>query len=111
MPWRKPHVLAIAAVSLYFLYFFQLSAAGMLGPDEPRYASIGREMARSGDWVTPHLWGEPWFEKPALLYWMTGTAFRLGLRDELASRLPVAILAVAFLPFFFWMLRREFDER
>src|SRR5689334_6626849 len=83
----------------------------MLGPDEPRYAAIGREMARSGDWITPRLWGEPWFEKPALLYWMTGAAFRLGLSEDLAPRLPVAIVSVAFLAAFFFLLRREFGER
>jgi len=83
----------------------------MLGPDEPRYASIGREMAQSGDWITPRLWGQPWFEKPALSYWMTGAAFRLGLSEDLAPRLPVALLSVAFLIFFQWMVRREFGER
>lgn len=111
MPWRKPHVWLPAALLIYFLYFFHLTAAGMLGPDEPRYAAIGREMARSGDWITPHLWGEPWFEKPALLYWMTGSAFRLGLGEDLAPRLPVAIVSVAFLAAFFWLVRREFGDR
>ena len=70
---------ALVAVLLYFLLFFALTGSGLLGPDEPRYASIGREMARSGDWITPRLWGEPWFEKPVLLYWMTGAAFKAGL--------------------------------
>ena len=111
MPLRKPHTWLFAALLIYFLYFFHLTAAGMLGPDEPRYASIGREMARSGDWITPRLWGEPWFEKPPLLYWMTAAAFRLGLRDELAPRLPVALVSVAFLAFFFWIVRRDFGER
>src|SRR5580658_1547395 len=78
----------LAIPLLVILYFSGLSASGMLGPDEPRYASIGREMARSGDWITPRLWGQPWFEKPALLYWITGAAFRLGLGDNLAPRLP-----------------------
>jgi 4-amino-4-deoxy-L-arabinose transferase-like glycosyltransferase len=95
----------------FFLYFFRLTAAGMLGPDEPRYAAIGREMARSGDWITPRLWGHPWFEKPALLYWMTGLASRLGLGPDLAPRLPVAIVTVGFLAFFWWILRREFGSR
>jgi 4-amino-4-deoxy-L-arabinose transferase-like glycosyltransferase len=80
-------------------------------PDEPRYASIGREMVRSGDWVTPRLWGQPWFEKPALLYWMTGAGFRLGLGEEMAPRLPVALLSVLFLAFFYWSLRREFGGK
>jgi len=95
----------------YLVYFFDLSAAGLLGPDEPRYASIAREMAHSGDWITPRLWGAPWFEKPALLYWLSGVAFRLGLNTELAPRLPVALLAVAFLAFYFCTLQREFSCR
>lgn len=93
------------------LYFSGLSAAGMLGPDEPRYASIGRQMARSGDWITPRLWGAPWFEKPALLYWMIGAAFRLGISEDLAPRIPVAVVSVAFLIFFQWLLHREFGAR
>lgn len=82
-----------------------------MGPDEPRYASIGREMAHSGDWVTPRLDGKPWFEKPPLLYWTTGIATRLGFRDEWAARLPVALIGLGFLLFFFRALEREFSSR
>src|SRR5713226_5812190 len=105
---RFPKQLFLAIPLLYLLYFFGLTSAGLLGPDEPRYAAISREMAQSGDWITPSLWGEPWFEKPALLYWMEGAAFRLGLNEDLAPRLPVAVLSVTFLIFFYWILRREF---
>jgi 4-amino-4-deoxy-L-arabinose transferase-like glycosyltransferase len=93
------------------VYFFGLSASGVLGPDEPRYAAIGRAMAQSGDWITPRLWGSPWFEKPALLYWMTAAATKLGFGLELAPRLPVAITALVFLIFFWWILNREFGCR
>ena len=104
LPWL---VLPLA----YLLYFFRLGGAGLIGPDEPRYAWIGRAMAQSGDWVTPRLWGQPWFEKPALLYWMSGAAFRLGLGPDVAPRLPVALMGTAFLAFYWWMLRREFGCR
>ncbi len=94
------------------MYLYKLGGAGFgLDPDEPRYASIGREMARSGDWITPHLNGSPWYEKPPLLYWMTGAATKLGLRDEWAARLPVALLSLAFLLFFYTILEREFSGR
>ncbi|MCP5110117.1 MAG: glycosyltransferase family 39 protein, partial [bacterium] len=99
------------AAVVYFLFFSGLSDTGLLGPDEPRYAAVAREMADSGDWVTPRLWGETWFEKPALLYWMTAAAFRLGLGEELAPRLPVALMGLAFLVFFFLWLRREFSAK
>ena len=118
MPRKIPRLLWLAVPLAYLLYFYHLGAVGMIGPDEPRYASIGREMARSGDWITPRLWREPWFEKlepwfekPALLYWMIGGAFKLGLDPDLAPRLPVACTAVAFLAFFWWFARREFGRR
>lgn len=97
--------------AVYFLFFFNLSGVGLIGPDEPRYAAIGRDMARSGDWVTPRLWGQAWFEKPPLLYWMTGLACRAGLGEETAPRLPVALLSVAFLCFYWRRLEREFGRR
>ena len=100
LPRKIPVAALVALPLLYIVYFFGLTATGVLGPDEPRYAAIGRTMAQAGDWVTPRLWGTPWFEKPPLLYWMTGVATRLGLGMELAPRLPVALTSVVFLVFF-----------
>ena len=101
----------LAIPFFYLLFIFGLATTGLLGPDEPRYASIAREMAASGDWITPRLWGEPWFEKPPLLYWLAGAGYALGLGPELAPRLPVALTSIAFLVFYFFLLRAEFTER
>jgi len=98
-------------VPLLVVYISSLGRVGFLGPDEPRYASIGREMADSRDWVTPRLDGSPWFEKPPLLYWITGAGRRLGLSDEWAARLPLALISLAFLWFFHRTLAREFSPR
>ena len=111
MPRTIPRLVWLAVPLAYLLYFYHLDGAGLLGPDEPRYAAIGREMARSGDWVTPRLWGKPWFEKPALLYWTTATGFRAGLGAEWAPRLPVTLAAVLFLVLYAWVLAREFGGR
>jgi 4-amino-4-deoxy-L-arabinose transferase len=101
----------LLVLGVYFLLFFGMSRRGLVGPDEPRYAEIARAMAESGDWVTPRLGGEPWFEKPALLYWMGALATRLGLDDDRATRLPVALMSAAFLAFFYWRLKREFGPQ
>lgn len=68
-------------------------------------------MAARGDLVTPHLNGAPWFEKPPLLYWLTALGTKLGLRDEWAARLPVALMSVLFLLLFYGVLEREFSAR
>lgn len=111
MSWSRWPLAILSGSALWFLYFFGLTRTGLLGPDEPRYAAIGRAMAQTGDWITPRLWGRPWFEKPALLYWMTAAAFKAGLGPELAPRLPVALVSLAFLLYFFFALRGEFGQR
>jgi len=100
----------LAVVLLAMLYCYGITSVGMLGPDEPRYAAIGRAMAQSGDWVTPRLWGQPWFEKPPLLYWMTAAATRAGFSQDAAPRIPVAVTAIVFLIFFYFRVQKLFDE-
>ena len=84
---------AVLVISSCLVLFYGLGRLPMLGPDEPRYAEVAREMFASGDFVSPRLCGCPWFEKPALLYWMAATAYRLLGVNELAARLPCAITA------------------
>ncbi len=74
--------------------FSHLGAIGLVGPDEPRYAWIARAMATSGDWVTPRLYGQPWFEKPVLYYWAAALGFSAHLPAEWAARLPSAVAAL-----------------
>ncbi|MBL8229199.1 MAG: glycosyltransferase family 39 protein [Bryobacterales bacterium] len=95
----------------YLLYLNNLGGVGLLGPDEPRYAWIGRAMAWSGDWITPQLWGEAWFEKPPLLYWLTSLGFRAGLGNDTGPRLPVALLSLLFLGSYYRLLREQFENQ
>jgi 4-amino-4-deoxy-L-arabinose transferase-like glycosyltransferase len=83
-----------AALTILTCLFSHLGAMGLVGPDEPRYAWIARSMATSGDWVTPRLYGQPWFEKPILYYWLGAIGFNLNLPDEWAARLPSAFAAL-----------------
>jgi 4-amino-4-deoxy-L-arabinose transferase-like glycosyltransferase len=106
--FRRYLPFATLAFAIAAFYLYQLDGVGVLEPDEPRYLAIGQAMARTGDLITPRLWGSPWFEKPPLLYWMTAAGTVLGLGPEMAGRLPVALLSLAFLAVAFQLLRREF---
>ena len=87
--------LVAAAIVILFCLFAQLRALGLVGPDEPRYAWIARAMAETGDWVTPRLYGQPWFEKPVLYYWAAAIGFLMHLPAEWATRLPSVFAALA----------------
>lgn len=63
---------------------------GITDLDEGLYAAAAREMAASGDWVTPRVNGVPFFEKPPLIYWLAALTIRAFGATELAARLPSA---------------------
>ncbi len=96
-PRQRTNLVAdvVAGLIVVLCLFSHLGAIGLVGPDEPRYAWIARAMASSGDWVTPRLYGQPWFEKPVLYYWAAALGFMIHLPAEWAARLPSAFAALA----------------
>src|SRR5262249_55798676 len=68
-------------------------------------------MAETGDWITPRLYGRPWFEKPPLLYWGGAIFFRLlPGQPEIAARLPSAICALLATLALAWLAWRTYGE-
>ncbi|MFN0086429.1 MAG: ArnT family glycosyltransferase [Blastocatellia bacterium] len=84
-----PALVVLCAV----VFFYGLGWLPFLGPDEPRYAQVAREMSERGDWVTPRLGGIVWFEKPALTYWLSGLGYALFGENEFGARAGVAFVA------------------
>ena len=73
------------------IWFSNLDYRKLIKPDEGRYAEISREMAVSGDWVTPRLNGIKYFEKPPLQYWAGAAAIDQFGPQEWAARLWPAL--------------------
>lgn len=86
---KRLYIILFFIIIVFYLY--GLGQLPLLGPDEPRYAQVAREMFLRGDLITPTLGQHTWFEKPALLYWMMiGAAKVLGV-NEWSARLGPAI--------------------
>jgi len=83
--------LTLVAVVAAIIWFTQLGYRDLIEPDEGRYAEIPREMVATGDWVTPRLNGFKYFEKPALQYWATATAYTLFGDNTTTARLWPAL--------------------
>jgi 4-amino-4-deoxy-L-arabinose transferase-like glycosyltransferase len=86
-------------------YLYGLGHLPLLGPDEPRYAQVAREMFLSGDLITPRLGGHTWFEKPALLYWMIVAAFKIFGVSEWSARVGPAICGLLTIAGVWWVGR------
>lgn len=99
--------LAVAAIAAVYLFGLTIP---LVGPDEPRYSQVAREMWQGGDWVTPTLAGFHWFEKPALLYWLQITSYNIFGVNEFAARFGSALFGLGTI-LSLWMLGRSVESR
>ena len=94
------------------LYFIRLSGTDLKEPNEPISAQAAREMMQRGDWVLPTVNGEPYPDKPPLLFWGIRLAsLGSGEVTETTARLPSAIAATALVLAVFLLGRRALGAR
>ena len=106
---RSIDILARSIAFCGFLFFAGLQVIGLVGADEPRYAQVAREMLARHHWVTrTPPFGQPWLEKPPLLYWGMIPAYKAtGSVTGYAARLPSAMLCTVMI-FFIYVWARRF---
>jgi 4-amino-4-deoxy-L-arabinose transferase-like glycosyltransferase len=102
--------LVVLLVVLAAAWLGSLTIRPLYKPDEARYAEIPREMAQSGDWVTPRLNGFKYFEKPPLQYWATAAAFKIFGEHDWTARLWNALMALAGIALAFYAGNRLFGR-
>ncbi|RMG52003.1 MAG: glycosyltransferase family 39 protein [Acidobacteria bacterium] len=90
---EKAAIAALLAMSAVF-FFYRLGSFALIGPDEPRYAQVAREMLQRRDLITPTIGGHLWAEKPVLTYWLMMLSMSLVGVNEWGARLPSALLAM-----------------
>jgi len=86
-------LLILCGLCLY-LFFFRLGDMALTDPDETFYAQSAKEMLERSDWLTPHLYGKPQFEKPVLFYWLVKASFKIFGVNEFAARFPSAVFGL-----------------
>jgi 4-amino-4-deoxy-L-arabinose transferase-like glycosyltransferase len=71
---------------------------GLTDLDEGFYGAVAADMIRRGDWITPSISGEPWFEKPILIYWLAIPTIKV-FGETLGPKMPSVIgsLVIAWL--------------
>jgi 4-amino-4-deoxy-L-arabinose transferase-like glycosyltransferase len=73
--------------------------------DETRYLSVAWEMRQTGSWVTLHLNGVPYFDKPPLLFWLINASWSLFGVSLWAARLMVVLCGVGCVALCQWLDR------
>jgi 4-amino-4-deoxy-L-arabinose transferase-like glycosyltransferase len=105
-PWALAFLLVVPAVLLYGCLSFHL-----FEPDEGRYAEIPREMLLRGEWIVPYLQGEPYLDKPPLLYWLVMLSYRAFGPHNWSARLVPAVAIHLCVLLTYLLGRRSLGER
>src|SRR3989454_2390195 len=93
----------ILFIGIAVFYLWGLGSVPFVGPDEPRYAQVAREMLAHRELITPVLSGFPWFEKPVLLYWIEMASYSVLGISEYAARLGPAICGLLIGAVVYWI--------
>lgn len=101
----------LVAIITILIVFFNLGGIPLLDPDEPVYAETPKEMFTFNEFVSPRIYGEYWYDKPPMYYWLVAASYKIFGVNEFAARFPSAALAVACTLVVYLSGRRLFNER
>jgi len=78
-----------------FLFGANIGGYDLWPADEPRFAQVAREMLDSENYLAPHVNGEPYREKPPLLFWLiAAVSGPLGDVTAFSARVPSLFAAL-----------------
>lgn len=83
--------LLIVSLLLFFLGGWLIP---ITDPTESVYALTAKEMLEAGDWLSPRIYGDYWFDKPIMFYWELLIAYKIFGVNEFASRFFPALFAM-----------------
>jgi 4-amino-4-deoxy-L-arabinose transferase-like glycosyltransferase len=94
------------------LYFTRLSGTDLKEPNEPIAAQAALEMLQHREWIVPTVNGEPYPDKPPLLFWaICAASWPFGDVNELSARLPSALAALSLVLAVFFLTRGVLGTR
>src|SRR3989337_2128571 len=82
------------AIIFNFIFFYRLDYNTLESWDEAWYASIAREMVKTGNFIQMVWNGKPYYDHPPLGFWLMAISYKLFGVNEFATRFPSAILGL-----------------
>ena len=108
VPNRTLLLIFVSALSFYLLFNSQIPVTD---PVEANYALTAKEMMESGDWLSPRIYGEFWFDKPVITYWLIGLSYVIFGVNEFAARFPSALFSAGSVTLAYWFAFRLYGHR
>lgn len=105
--WASYALMAMLAALACLALFYDLSGGSLFNSDDPIYASIARDMYRSGNMLDLTYQGQLIFEKPPFLFWCISLFYSILGVNDLSARLPDVLSALGVLGAVFLLARRD----
>lgn len=107
----SPRIYWVLFLTSFLGYMFFNQAIPITDPVESNYALTAKEMVLTGDWVSPRIYGNVWFDKPIFFYWLTALSFQLFGFSEWAARLAPALFAAVGVVLLYWFTSKTTTRR
>lgn len=102
----KIHRLTLVLTLISFVFLAVGNAVmPVTDPVESNYALTAKEMLLSGDWLSPQIYGQYWYDKPIMIYWLIAGAFKLFGMNDFTVRLPSAVFGALSVGLFYQLIR------
>lgn len=106
----KNSLIIVIAVAV-FTVLFGIGGVPLLDPDEPVYAETAREMIQTGDFLSPRIFGDYWYDKPPMYYWLVAISQLIFGDNEFAARFPAGLMAIGTTVMIYVSTTYLFSER
>ena len=104
---------AVAGLTIAWLVLYVLgnNFLTITDPVESNYAETAREMLMAGDYFSPQIYGNYWYDKPIMFYLELVAAFKLFGLSDFSARLFPALMSWCGIMLAFWTGRRLYDKQ
>lgn len=87
------------------MYAIGNGALPVTDPVESNYALTAKEMVVTGDWLSPQIYHNYWYDKPIMIYWLIGLSYKLFGFTDFAARFPAALFGALAIGLFYQVVR------
>ena len=106
----KQHERALALLAVIVLVLLGNGQLAITDPVESNYALTAKEMLAAGDFTSPRIYGNYWYDKPIFFYWELLVAFQIFGTGEFAARFFPAVFSVLNVLETYYFARKLYDR-
>jgi len=103
-------ILAIIFIISIPAFFLNLGLLPLM-TDEPTRALVDLEMMLEGNYITPKIAGEYYYNKPPLFNWIQIAFIKVGGFNNFVLRLPTILSLIGFAATIYYFVQKEYQNK